>query len=217
VVASRPRLFACVLLGVLAWLVEPTAWRPITRLLIAWNLASWTYLALAMMMMIRADRHAIARRALAQDDGRFALLALGCLAPIASIGAILAELAVVKNLSGSAKMLHIGLATATILGSWLFIHMMFALHYAHEFYLEREPSEDGRRDIRGGLSFPSTSQPDYTDFLYFSYVIGVASQTADVSIHSRAMRHVSLVHCIVSFFFNATVLAFTINIAAGLV
>jgi uncharacterized membrane protein len=215
-VASRPRLFGCLLLGVVFWIAEPGGWRPITRFLIAWNLGVWLYLALALAMMMRADHHRIASRAIEQDDGRFVLLVVGTLAPIASIGAILAELVVVKDLTGELKALHIMLASATIVGSWLFTHMLFALHYAHEFYLERT-GPDGVKETRGGLTFPSTSLPDYTDFLYFSYVIGVASQTADVSISSREMRHVSLAQSIVSFFFNTTVLALTINIAAGLV
>ena len=101
---------------------------------------------------------------------------------------------------------------ATILGSFAFIHVTFALHYAHEYVLGRR-----RKTPEGcGLIFPGTDKPDYLDFLYFSFVIGVAGQTADVSISSQPMRRVALIHCVLSFLFNTTVLALTINIAAGL-
>jgi uncharacterized membrane protein len=93
----------------------------------------------------------------------------------------------------------------------------YALHYAHEYFDEyfTEPGKPAAE--RGGLVFPGTGNPGYFDFLYFSYVIGVASQTADVNITSPAMRRVALVHCVLAFFFNSAVLALTINIAAGLI
>jgi uncharacterized membrane protein len=94
---------------------------------------------------------------------------------------------------------------------------MFALHYAHDYFAATDTMDDGPDSLRGGLSFPQTENPDYYDFLYFAYVIGVASQTADVSITSKAMRKTALVHCILAFFFNSAVLALTINIAAGLI
>jgi uncharacterized membrane protein len=118
---------------------------------------------------------------------------------------------------GDVKGLNIGLAAATIVGAWFFIHLTYAFHYAHEFFDEyfAEPGRSAAE--RGGLAFPGTEHPDYYDFLYFSYVIGVACQTADVNISSQAMRRVALVHCVLAFFFNSAVLALTINIAAGLI
>jgi uncharacterized membrane protein len=119
--------------------------------------------------------------------------------------------------AGMIKVLHIGLAAATIVSAWFFIHLTYALHYARECFDEyfAEPGRPAAE--RGGLAFPGTEHPDYYDFLYFSYVIGVACQTADVNISSPAMRRVVLVHCVLAFFFNSAVLALTINIAAGLI
>jgi hypothetical protein len=126
-------------------------------------------------------------------------------------------LAIVKDLSGTIKGLHIGLAAATIVSAWFFIHLTYAFHYAHE-YFDEYFAEPGRPAAeRGGLAFPGIEHSDYYDFLYFSYVIGVACQTADVNISSPAMRRVALVHCVLAFFFNSAVLALTINIAAGLI
>jgi len=217
IVRARPRLFGCLFLAIVIGLVQPSDWRPVTRLLLAWNAGIWAYLISASWMMFSATQESIHRRAELQGEGRWALLILATGAAMASVGAILAQLAYVNGMKGQAKALPIALAAATILGSWLFIHLIFALHYAHEFFMERRTGQQGAPERRGGLTFPGGSSPDYLDFLYFSYIIGVASQTADVAITSKPMRRVSLAHSIVSFFFNTTILALTINIAAGLI
>ncbi|MGO9133002.1 MAG: DUF1345 domain-containing protein [Methylovirgula sp.] len=105
----------------------------------------------------------------------------------------------------------------TIVSAWALIHVMFALHYAHEFVLERAARGAKPAKGRGGLIFPGTETPDYVDFVYFSYIIGVACQTADVEISSAEMRRIALLHGVLAFFFNSAVLALTINIAAGLI
>ena len=91
---------------------------------------------------------------------------------------------------------------------------------SHQLVALLGPSGSGKSTLLrllGGLDFPDTLSPDYSDFLYFSFIIGVASQTADIAICSPTMRRIALVHGIVSFFYNTTVLALTINIAAGLI
>jgi uncharacterized membrane protein len=111
---------------------------------------------------------------------------------------------------GLQKTRHVALAAATVLSAWMFTQTLFALEYAHDFYIGRI---HGRPD---SLSFPGTRDPAYSDFLYFACVIGTSGQTADVSFTDTALRRVGLVHCVLAFFFNTTVLALTINIAAGL-
>jgi uncharacterized membrane protein len=204
-------------LGLAVGLLTPSSWRDITRWLVAWNAATILYFILAGWLIATATQASIRYRSKMQDEGRFAILILTSVAALSSIGAILLQLAVVKDLTGIEKSLHIGLAALTIVSAWLFIHLMFALHYAHD-YFGAAPKQDNARDSwRGGLNFPGTDNPDYYDFLYFSYVIGVASQTADVAITAKGMRRTALVHCVLAFFFNSAVLALTINIAAGLI
>jgi uncharacterized membrane protein len=106
---------------------------------------------------------------------------------------------------------HIILAVLTILSSWAITQVMFALHYAHEFYNAKE------RGNPGGLEFPNATVPDYGDFLYFACVIGTSGQTADVSFTIRAMRRTGLAHCVLAFFFNTTLVALTMNIASSLI
>jgi uncharacterized membrane protein len=217
VVRGHPRLFAGIAVSLLAGVLLPSSLLLSTRLLIAWNVGTWFYFIATGIMVARATPESIRQQARMSDEGRFFILVLTSLAAIAAIAAIIAQLAIVKDLSGTIKGLHIGLAAATIVSAWFFIHLTYAFHYAHE-YFDEYFTEPGRPAAeRGGLAFPGTEHPDYYDFLYFSYVIGVACQTADVNISSRAMRRVALVHCVLAFFFNSAVLALTINIAAGLI
>ena len=198
--------------GVLAYLAahrafgEPTA----VTALIAWNAGALFYLLLAWHGMATTGVQGIRERALAQDEGRIAILVFVVLAALAVLLAVGTQLAQVKDLHGRARIAHVSLAALTVFTSWLFTQVLFALHYAHDFYMAR---------IRGAqdpLAFPGTPDPGYPDFFHFACVIGTASQTADISFNGPALRPVGTLHCIVAFFFNAALLALTINIAAGL-
>jgi uncharacterized membrane protein len=215
-VRGHPRLFIALLFGVVVGYFLPPM-HSATRLLLAWNAGTWLYFILSAIMFYNATTESMRRRARDSDEGRFFILILTSVAAIASIGAIIAQLAATKDMTGLTKGLHVGLAGATILSAWFFIHLIYASHYAHEYFdeLEQDPGKEPRD--AGGLHFPCTDHPDYLDFVYFSFIIGVASQTADVEITSKEMRRVSLMHSILAFFFNSAVLALTINIAAGLI
>jgi uncharacterized membrane protein len=214
---ARARLFLCVAAGVIIGLLLPASWRDVTRALIAWNGFVILYFLASARQMARATPASMRRHAQLQDEGRFLILVFTIAAACASIGAIVAELGPVERHEAGAKAAHIGLAALTVFCSWLFLHLSFALHYAHEFYFERAVDPDRPPELRGGLVFPGTEQPTYVDFLYFAYVIGVACQTADVATSSGRMRAVALVQGVLAFFFNTAILALTVNIAAGFV
>jgi uncharacterized membrane protein len=182
-----------------------------TRALAAWDFGVGLYLVLAWTMMARGSVEKMRWRAKRQDDGALAVLTLTVIASVASLAAIVLELIGLKNQPSAVQTSHVALAMGTILCSWCLVHTAFALHYAHEFY------GDDKAPVRTCLEFPGTTQPDYLDFLYFSFVIGTTSQTADVNITSSQMRRFALVHGVIAFFFNTTLLALTINIAAGLI
>ena len=141
---------------------------------------------------------------------RLAILILTVAAAIASMAAIFAELATEPGVNRQPGQLI--LATATVVVSWAFIHSIFALHYAHEYY---RPS-GGPQGITEGLDFRGDRNPDYWAFFYFATSFGAASQTSDVSILTKPLRRLATLHAIISFFFNAAVLALTINLAASL-
>lgn len=212
IVLARPRLLFCFVVGLgTTWLLPHSfAQQAITRAIIGWNVGAWLYLSLAARMMFWSTHERMKVRALRHDEGRVVVLALVVLAAVMCVGAIVAELGVVKNLQGVLRYGHIALAVLTIVSSWAFTQLMFALHYAHDYYAAEV---NGRH---GGLDFPGGHAPDYGDFLYFSSVIGTSGQTADVSFTSRQMRRTGLVHCVLAFFFNTTLIALTINIASGL-
>ncbi len=212
IIVARPRLAISILFGILVaiFLPESLSHNGITRSIVAWNSGACLYLGLAVRMMFWSSREKMNHRARLEDEGQVLVLLLVVLAAISTLAAIVAELAVVKELHGSARYTHIALAGLTIVTSWLFTHMMFAIHYAHDYYASLY------KGISGGLLFPGEENPDYGDFLYFAFIIGTSAQTADISFTSRGMRRTGLLHCVLAFFFNTTLLALTINIASGL-
>ena len=214
-ITARPRLAVSVLIGVIVFaLFAPTQNWP-TRLLVSWNAMILPYLVMAGIMMAGASDATMRKRAAAEDDGRITVLVLVIVATIASFVAIFAELVILREATPADRAWRLGLSVATILTSWSFIHVVFTQHYAHEFYVERHRDEAGHLVQSGGLVFPGEKSPDYIDFLYFAFTIGVANQTADVSVASRMMRFYTLVHSVLSYLFNTTILALTINIATS--
>jgi uncharacterized membrane protein len=213
--SSRPRLWSSLLLGLLVYLTLPTSWVHHTggRVLLAWNACAGLYLLLALHMVWQADAEQMQRRALKQNEGRWLVLGMVVLASVVVLVAVGSQLGAVKKLPINVKaphVAHVALAALTVLSSWLFTQTVMAVHYAHDFYWARA---NGRADP---LLFPGTTDPRYADFFYFSCVIGTSGQTADVSFTGSDMRPTGTLHCILAFFFNTTVLALTINIAAGL-
>ena len=145
----------------------------------------------------------IRARAQANDANRAVLLVVTGLVMLAILVAVAVELA------GRPTPIGIALVLATLVLAWLFSNTVYALHYAHLFY-----TAEGENDARG-LDFPKADEPDYWDFAYFSYTLGMTFQTSDVEISGRHVRRVVVGHCLAAFVFNLGVLAFTINVLGG--
>jgi len=209
----RPRLLICAALAVLVYFLTPSHLRMATRGLIAWNLATWTFLALVFTMMTRDRRDSIRRHATLDEESPWLVLSFGVLAAIAAMAAIVWELGPMKDMTGWRRAEHVALVAATIFSAWTFIHTMFALHYAGEYYA-RSRDPDGAVE-RGGLRFPGNDNPGWIEFLYQAFVIGCSFATSDVNVTTSAMRAACFVQSTVSFFFNTIILALTINIGAG--
>ncbi len=206
IIRAHPRLAGAIVLALAVTAVLPSHWRFPTRLLIGWDSGVALYLVLVYTLMIRSNVEHIRVHAARTDEGRFAILILTVFAALASLGAILVELSTSQGAPRTAAQL--ALATTTIVLSWAFTHTIFALNYAHDFY-----GEHGGK--KGGLNFPNEEAPDYWDFVYFAFVIGMTSQVSDVAVASKLIRRTVNAHGIVSFFFNAALLALTVNIAAS--
>lgn len=212
---ARPRLLLAVAAGACVWalcLVTPNGFNTVTSAILAWDATCLTFIVLAIHMMWGADPARMRATAATQDQGQGVILTLAIAAAAASIWVIARELSAAKADVGLIKALRVGLVFATVAASWFMVQLIFALHYAHEYYA---PDDDTPRDA-GGLLFPGGEEPDYWDFVHFSVVIGVASQTADIAFTSKDLRRIGTVHGVVAFTFNTVVLALTINLLAGL-
>lgn len=170
----------------------------------AFDLAAAVFLVTVATLFNHGEADRMRRAARANDANRAALLAITAATMIVILVAVAGEL------KGRSDALAIAMVIATLVIAWLFSNMVYALHYAHLFYLPDEAGADS-----GGLAFPDCDQPDYWDFLYFSATLGMTFQTSDVSILSRRIRRVVLGHSLAAFVFNLGVLAFTINVLGG--
>jgi len=203
-VYARPRTFISVAVGIVAFALLPGSLRLVTRMLIGWDSFVTLYLLLVYTMMSRCGLARIRRNAVLQDEGRFLILLVTALGAFASIAAIVFELGASHHSTR-----ELALATVTVALSWAAVHTVFALHYAHEYYRGGKP---------GGLQFPSGDEhekPDYWDFVYFSFVIGMTAQVSDVGITNRTIRRTATAHGIASFVYNTALVALMVNIAAS--
>jgi len=210
-IQARPHLFTAVSAGVAAAaLLQNPSWT--TRALFGWNAAVWLYLLLTLLKMFQADHQRMRRIAALQEEGEAVVLTLAIGAALASVAAIVGVLASARVSGHGVTWPHLAFAMVTVGGSWLLLPVLFALSYAGVYYRNAPP---------GGLVFPPNvddhDAPDYLDFLYFSFTIAVAAQTADVAINSRRLRRMVLLQSLLAFAFNAAILALTINTAGSLI
>ncbi|MFL9887405.1 DUF1345 domain-containing protein [Paraburkholderia agricolaris] len=210
VLRNRPRMLAGLAVGlVVALLVLPAHAHPMVRILAGWDAAVWSYLVLIWIHMAMADEGRVREFARRDDENAGVVLVVICVATIASIVAIVLELASAKGTAGSSTLWHYLLTGLTMFGAWFLIPTIFTMHYARLYY-DPDTTETA-------LLFPDHQlQPNYWDFLYFSFTIAVASQTSDVVLRSRSIRRAALAQSILSFYFNVAVLGLCVNIAAGL-
>ena len=209
VLRNRPRMVIALAIGIIAALVAPWHIRPMVRVLAAWDVAIWAYLVLIWIHMVQADERSVREFAIRDDENAGVVLFVICVATVASIAAIVLELASAKNLGAASTLAHYTVTGLTLIGAWFLIPTIFTLHYARLYY--------GSDTEETALLFPDHKlQPNYWDFLYFSFTIAVASQTSDVVLRSRTIRRATLAQSILSFYFNVAVLGLCVNIAAGL-
>ena len=145
-IRRRPRLYIGAAIMVVAYfLLAPAGLREATRALVAWNAGGWSFLALVLTMMVRSPRDSVRDHAWLEDENPWVLLLVAILAATSAMAAIVWELGPVKDLTGLPKTGHIVLVAATILSAWTFIHVMFAIHYAGEYYAASDSEQISRR------------------------------------------------------------------------
>lgn len=208
---KHPALSMALLTGAIAAFAFFWHERTAANALIVWNLMALVYIVVVWVRMMRSTVARLKRRAAELDFSDSVILMLSIAATLASLAGIGFELIGTRGAATDIRIFGALLAMATVLLSWTFLHTLFTLHYAHRYY-----SDDGDG---GGLRFPEADayvEPAYWDFVYFAFTIGVAAQTADVSVTSLAMRRMVFVHSVLSFLFNTTILALAINVGASL-
>jgi uncharacterized membrane protein len=207
VVLAHPRLFSSAAIGFLVYLLLfllRKYGRPTLPGFFAWDVVFICFLASAYWMVWHSDAAMIPEQSKRQDEGRNTVLLFAIGAVVISVAVILMWLSGETG-AGSPPTLDLALVILTIALSWIFIHTIFMLHYAHEYYAEH-------RGAGGGLRFPGNEQPDYWDFVYFAFGIGMAAQVADVMVTSKRIRQLVLIHSVLSFVFNVTLIAMTVSI-----
>lgn len=204
-ITGWPRLFVGAAVALVVNVIAVLAGLPsVTALLVGWDAGVLVFFASVFPLVAGSDPEDIRRRAARQDVGQFVVLGLSAVAAIASLVAIYAE---VSRADSSPLDLALGIGTTVL--SWSFVHAMFALHYAHQYY-------DPARGDPPGLEFPGKKPaPDYLDFFYVALVVGMTAQVSDVVVTGTRVRRTVLVQGVIAFWFNAAVLALLINIAAN--
>jgi uncharacterized membrane protein len=172
--------------------------------LLAFDLAAVIFLGVMVHLFNQSTPNKMRSQAQAIDTGRWSVLLGGVLLSGVVLGALSMEL----HAARTGGVLALGVGVLSVVLSWLFLNVMFAVHYAHGYY-----GDFGEQ--HAGLEFPHTPDPDYWDFAYFSIVIGMTFQVSDVQITSNYLRRVALMHSVIAFFFNVFIIAITVNIVAG--
>jgi uncharacterized membrane protein len=203
-IRARWRLVVSGLFGLALIAILPDSFLHVTRMLIGWDAGIALYLVLIFFMAFESDSSSVCRHAAMQDEGRYAVPILTVTAAMASLAAIVVWLHLTPDTDSQPT--HLALLFLTTLLSWAFIHTIFSLHYAHEYYAEH-------RGKGSGLRFPGGGKPNYWDFIYFGFTIGTSNAVSDVEVTSRAIRKTVTIHSLVAFIFNVTMIALTVSIA----
>ena len=215
----RPRLTLGVVLGIVVYasMFVATDADARMRFIGAWD-AGATFTLIAMFFGLRETPVAAMKQlAERQDAGKWAVLAFAALAAVASLVVIAAEMPLVKEARGAEQVVRVVLVVYTIVLSWAFMQTIFAVHYAHDYYMEVELPVTAQGRLSERLIFPGDRPPTYGEFLYFSFTIGMTFQVSDVQIADPDLRRLVVVHGALAFFYSTGILALAINLVAGLI
>jgi len=207
------RLGVALAAAALAAAVQPDTISWHTRLVVAWDVAALTYLALAWALIARADAHVTREHALSEDQSGFFIFLFVVGAACASIVAIGFVVGTIRDLAFWARTWHLTLTVVALVSAWVLIQTVFAFRYAHRYY----KGPHGETAAMPALAFPGGREPDYLDFAYFAFVVGMTSQVSDVAVASRTLRRLALIHGMLAFVFNVAVLALSVNIIASVI
>jgi uncharacterized membrane protein len=215
---AHHRLLIAIAIAAVVFLMVRDQLSAPARIVVGWDVYAASTLLLAWISILYSSPQEIRRVTSPQDSSRAiitSLLLLAAVASIFSVVVLLRQPAQFAPVSTEPLSLRVALSFTAVVCSWSLVHTTFALRYAHIFY--DTPASGKGAAHEEGLSFPGTDEPDFLDFAYFAFVIGMTSQVSDVAITSRRMRRQALLHGVISFGFNTMVLALGVNVMSGLI
>lgn len=174
--------------------------------MIGFDIAAGLFLASCLPLLHDTSADAMRKASASNDANRLLLLIIAAAASLAVLAAVAGELGQAKAPDTG----EIALIVATLTLAWTFGNSVYALHYAHLFYLAGDDGMDA-----GGIDVPGTDEPDYWDFVYFAFTLGMTFQTSDVEIQTTQLRRIATAHSLLAFVFNLGIVAFTINVLGG--
>ncbi len=184
-------------------------------ILITWMSFAFSVIVMCWIAMLNSHPREVKKIAKLQDSSRAMIFLFSIFAALISMVAVIFLLKLAKGQSSAVVTGHIVLSITSVVLSWWLVHTIFTLRYAHLFY---DTVNDAGEPLKGGgLDFPDTKEPDYLDFVYFSFVVGMTFQVSDVVITDRHIRRLCLMHALISFAFNTAIVALSINVISGMV
>lgn len=185
-----------------------------TQFIITWTGFALILTSLSWSTILTAHPLEMKKMAKLQDSSRTLIFVFVLSAALVCLFVVVLLLKSTRNLTGLSLTLHILLSIAAVIASWALVHTLFVFRYAHLFY--ESVSEAKPDTYEEGLEFPKERRPDYLDFTYFAFVIGMTFQVSDVEISSKRIRRLALVHSLISFAFNTVIVALSINVISGM-
>jgi uncharacterized membrane protein len=212
---AHHRLMIAVLVSITVFIISFKNLSGPELALTTWISCALTIILFNWIIILGSHPREVKKIAKLQDSSRAFLFGFIVLASVVSLVAIVFLLKESKGLSEVQRNGHILLAITAVFISWWLVHTIFSLRYAHMFY--DTDTDDGGKRPGGGLDFPDTKEPDYLDFMYFGFVVGMTFQVSDVQITDRSIRRLCLLHGLISFAFNTAIVALSINVISGMV
>jgi len=208
------RVYLSLFAAAVTWFFTMTAYSVPAVILFSWIAFALMVIIMDWIIILKAHPREIRKIAKLQDSSRTIIFLFVITASVVSLGAILYLLNSSKGHHGSVSA-HVLLAMGSVIVSWWLVHTLFTMRYAHMYY--DTDTDDGKTKPYGGLQFPEENEPDYLDFVYFSFVIGMTFQVSDVEISARDIRRLAWMHGLISFAFNTAIVALSINIISSMI
>jgi uncharacterized membrane protein len=210
IIRARPHLFSGAGVALLSFFALTIVHSQALRAVLAWDIGSLLFLALTAISFLQSQDRDISIEAKRQQEGEWSVFALTVIGAVMSFAAII----LFSHLSNhkADQGFYVGFVVLTLALSWLMTNVTFAYRYAHEYYSFDKGGDDPDR----GIDFPKDDKPDYLDFIYFSFVLGMTFQVSDCNITAKKLRRLATVQGLIGFLFNTVILALSVNIAASL-